>query len=493
MHIVFVAGVYEYATACLPTSYSGVSYCFLNIICSSEAYIEISTSADTISFTLAPGELYHKEISNDFLPIMGYESKALRVTSDVEILVLMYSDHVSSPFFNDAYMVPNQILVNGTYYTTAYDNDRACGSSGFKEFYLITSFQDETSVDVVQQDGTSFALELTTFGTFTQTTTDPDNHLATATKIASNKPINVISGNLCIYNYASGSAPGAVTYASFIPPVESLGQQYIVPKIINEDDPPPGFSLTIVATENNTVVESDGDMYLLNRGETAVLEYAYKDQSIFVNCSDSCLVTQFSKAIADQSGAFMQFMLPEHDFSTSAYFTTLDVQPMSFLSIVIQGESPGDDVYLNGTSLGYLTWTPVNGYTTTELPIPHGAYHLESEDGRPFAAYIYFHLKHAGGGAGYSLLPTESSRVTPLPTTSSSTVPSLSSTSPPLSPTPTTPSPSLNGTLPQHTARVNGTSVSADGEDIPPQCAVVSMHGKALMSKWKSRTGNAER
>ena len=97
----------------------------------------------------------------------------------------------------------------------------------------------------------------------------------------------------------------------------------------------------------------------------------------------------------------MWSVLPYSDFSTSAYFATLDDTSKDYLSLVIKGESPVDYLYLNGEPLANLTWTSVYGYSTALMEIPHGIYELESVDGRPFAAYIYHHLSHYGGGAGY--------------------------------------------------------------------------------------------
>ena len=134
-----------------------------------------------------------------------------------------------------------------------------------------------------------------------------------------------------------------------------------------------------------------------------------------------------------RTGLLMHNVLPENNFTTSTLFTTLDHGFLpSYISLVVKDESAGDDLYLNGASLGFLNWSPINGYSSAELSIPPGVYELHSADGRPYAAYVYFHNSLHGGGAGYTLLPTESPQVTP-----SSTVPSITFTS-------STPTPSVN-------------------------------------------------
>ena len=468
---------YDYAASCLPTFNNGQDpYCYVNIVTSSEASVTIHTLGESTSLILPPTTLYKKEFDEAFHPTIGAENKAIWITSNVDIQILVYQTVSSWDYYNDVYMVPNQFRASTTYFTTSYTNN-TCSSGRSQQFYLVTSFYDETSVSILQQDGTSFELELPAFGTFAQKATDGSNHLGSGTHINSNKPINVISGNLCTNNKPDGTGDSAGTYATGIPDVQSLGQQYVVPHIANEYESPPGFTVCVVATEDGTTVECDGDMQTVNQGETAVFEYPYLDRSVFVTCSSECLVTQYAKSVSAQSGLFMQHMLPDHDFSTSAYFTTLDVHPSSFLSLVVTGEAPVDGIYLNGESLSDLTWNPGNGYSTAVKALSNGTYELDSVDGRAFAAYIYLHTQRRAGGAGYTMLPKESSRVsTTAASTTASTViytttPAVSSTAP--SVTSTTPSRPINNTLPQHTARVNGTALTEDGQEITPACAVV--------------------
>ena len=462
----FVTGFYEYAASCLPTSRPGTDHiCYVNIISSEEANITLLTAEESISLILPNGTLYKREFNEASHPTIGAENKAIRIFSDIEIQVLLYQSVDGQPFFDDVYMVPNQFKENTTYFTAAYGSSSwDCGSTWAHQFYLVTSFYDETSLSIVQQDGNTFELELPAFGTFAQKTTDIDDTLGSGTQINSNKPINVMAGNLCVGNPSVGDTAAGI-YASSIPGSESVGQQYIVPRITNEDANPPGFSVGVVATEDDTIVESDGVIRSLDQGEAAMFEYSLIDRSVFVNCSRKCLTTQYAKRINHVSGLFMQHMLPDHDFYTRAYFTTLDAYSTSFLSLVVKGESTVDGLYLNGESLQHLTWSPAYGYSTADMAISSGVYELEAEDGRPFAAYIYFHLRNNGGGAGYAMLPMESARVTTTPATTTTATPS--------STTITTPNLPTNNTFPQHTARVNGTAFTEDGQEMTPACALV--------------------
>ena len=448
-----------------------------------EATIEINTAEESVSFTLLPGQIYQREFDEILHPIQDVENKAIRIRSSNELQVLMYKSEcwATDYVFNGAYMVAKQKEQNNLYFTAA---DPAIGyfcSSGneIQQFYLITSFFYETSIHVVQKDGMAYSVDLPEFGTLFQKTTSGTDFWGIGTRIMSDKSINVVSGNLCVRKHAD-SLNIVGTYISNIPPVYSLGQQYILPKIIHEDLIPPGYSVSVVATADNTTVNIEGEEEILDQGDSLTIDYHKIDQSVSVNCSEKCLVVQYSlhsRPAERQAGMFMMPMLPDHEFSIAAYFTTLDVYPTSYVSLVIKGESPGDDLYLNGTSLGYLNWTATIGYSTAELAIPRGVYQLESAYGRPFAAYIYLHMNSGSAAAGYTLLPMETYRVTSSPTTIASTTPTTASTSTPtitLTATPTIPIPSVNSTLPQHTACVNGTVFTEDGEDISPLCMMVS-------------------
>ena len=351
------------------------------------ASVEIRTVNNHITMILPPGQVHLQDFGN-FNPTLGVESKAIRITSDVELQIVVYK---SNSWFSDAHKVPSVPSNSSIYFTTAYMGDGTiggCSSSSEKEFYLVTFFYDDTFISVIQQDGVTYEAQLRSYGTFIQTTTSPSNHIASGTMISSSKPINVISGNLCIQNNAGYGVTG--TCALNIPTVESLGKVYVLPRIISSDFLETGFSVSVVATTDNTTVESDGEVQFLNQGQTEIFDYPFLNRSIIVNCSEQCLVAQYSKSQgrSRKYGLFMLPTLPDREFST--YFSSLEVH-QSRLSLVVLGESPGDDLFLNGESLGYLNWTAINGYSTAEMTIAEDTYELESENGRPFATYIYSH------------------------------------------------------------------------------------------------------
>ena len=94
---------------------------------------------------------------------------------------------------------------------------------------------------------------------FTQVSFDTDIQIADGTQITSNAPITVVSGSLC-ENYGNGMSGSLI---SNIPPVGNLASSYMVPYLMSQNVVNPGFYLTVVAVEDNTVVEFDGDTVTL--------------------------------------------------------------------------------------------------------------------------------------------------------------------------------------------------------------------------------------
>ena len=494
--------LYEYAAVCLPRADPSASnnQCQLTILANQTAYVQVKSAYESYWFTLPPGEVFRQDLEEKFHPLDYDEDKAIRITATQPLQVLIYKSSNSVPNHNDAYLVPERPANSSQYFTTAYhDEDASTMCNGpYKQFYLLTTFEDDTFIHITQQNGAVYELNLPSFGTYLRKTTTYTYMLAQGTHITASKAINVISGNLCIYNTPEGASGSRGTYISSIPPVATLGTQYVIPNLLTQDEPAPGFSFTVVATENDTAIVSEGRLWFNDEGETLIVDHASRASPVFLTCSKPCLVTQYSKHIPNQSGMFMYTVLPETDFATFMYFTTLDAYPTSYLSLVLMGENPGENLYLNGESLASLEWTPFNGYATAELSIPEGVYELESIDGRPFAAYLYFHGMYESSGAGLALLAQELQEppqpTTPEPTTSdpdlttpepepTNTEPDLTTPEPEPTntepefttsePAPSTPGPSVNASLPQMTASVNGTAYTEDGQQMTPQCAVV--------------------
>ena len=467
--------------------------------------VTINTFNSTQFLQLQPGDVEKISFGEEMFPLDGAESKAIRLTSSAEIQVLIYKDSDDDPNeYNGVYQVPSKRVSATSFLTPASNRPEACSGSGVgNQFFLISTFHDSTTIEVTYQDGSSFEVTLLAFGTFTDVTFDSQNLIADGTQITSNASISIVSGNLC--DNILGSQSG--TFISNIPPIDRLDNIYMIPHTISQSTASPGFNLVVVAVHDNTVVEFDGETVTLPTvGNSTTFIRNYPTDWMFVNCSKNCLAVQFTIAVSHAFGRFMLSMLPAQDFYTLTFFTTLDIHPTSYISLVVEGEDPGTDILLNGDSLGHLDWSTSHGYAMAETAIPQGTYILESMNDRQFAAYVYTHSEIYAGGAGYALLPlscdgpitttpttiptsapttpTQTPPTTPTviptsapttPTQTPPTSPTAIPTSAPTIPTQTPPTPPPMGNLPQISVRLNGTVHTEDGQNMTLSCAQVNI------------------
>ena len=282
------------------------------------------------------------------------------------------------------------------YFTQSYILVISCSGSYYKQFFSVVSFFDDTIIEVASADGIQYEKNLGDFGTYTEMITFSGDDLARGSRVQASKPVNVISGNLCVINSASGDAE-AGTYLSSIVPNTALGNEYIIPSITTGPSEHPGYSISIVAIVNDTSVEFNGTLVEeLMAGEAIAFELPYSNQWSLVNCSSNCSVVQFSKSKRGTAGAFMTQIQPLQEFYTSAYFTTPDFHNTSYLSIVVDGtEDP--ELILNGNPIDDVTWGTLKGYRTGTITVTHGTYHLSSPSNHFFAVYVYSHAEYYQG------------------------------------------------------------------------------------------------
>ena len=456
--LLFIAGQHEYAAVCVPTHYKRApdeSGCTMYIHCGPDpTNVTISTFDSTQSVSLQPDEVHKMSFDEALFPIDGVESKAIRVESNFQIQILVYKESYASSIYRfvDVYEVPSS-NVNGTRFVTSGYKDITCANTNFlNQFIIVSTLYDDTTLTIQYQNDLPVEIVLSSHGSYTKISDHPSNPIASGTMIIADAPVTVVSGNLCETNPHGGGS-----YISNIPPIANLTDHYVIPHLISQNTENPGYSLHVVASDDNTVVEFDGSVAQLDSvGNSVTFELANRREWMSLNCSKNCLAVQYTKSTSSY-GMFMLSMLGANQFYTSTTFTTLDLHPTSYISIVVEGEAPGTDILLNGDSLGDLDWGTIDGYATAETAIDNGTYVMESLASRPFVVFVYFHDdgNSGPGGAGYTKLPANRS------------VPST--------PSPTTTPPPADGnyTLPQLSVRLNGTVHTEDGENMTPQCAQV--------------------
>ena len=469
----YISGQHNYAAVCLPTHYLNEpagSGCIMYIQNGEDpANVTIRTFESTEAVSLQPNETYKMSFEGSMFPVNGAESKAIRVESGVEIQVLVFKESYtdSNYVLSDVYEVPDS-QKNATQFVTSGYNEMSCNNNQFvNQFYIVTTVHDNTAITIHPQDDPSVDIVLTSYGTYSTVSFRVDDPISSGTLITSDAPITVVSGNLCEWNPEAWGS-----YISSIPPITDLADNYVIPNIISQSTQSPGYSLHVVATESNTTIEFDGSVVELDSlGNSVTFECDDRREWMSLNCSKNCLAVQYSKTVRSSVHTYGMFMLPvigASEFYTSSTFTTMDIEPQSYISIVVEGEDPGTDILLNGNSLGDLDWGTIGGYATAETSIVQGTYIMESINNRPFAVYVYSHWSVSFdyiGGAGYTNFPKSRGISTTLPPTTATP----STTTPAATPPPS----EGNYTLPQLSVRLNGTVYTEDGEDMSPQCAQV--------------------
>ena len=174
---ILFAGDYEYASVCIPTHRLNSpvrSGCIMYVHNGNKpTNVTIAMYSDTQVVRLEPGEVHKISFWQGMFPIDGAESKAIRLTSTEEIQVLVYKDSDDGIYqYNGVYQVSSD-RANGTFFLTAASNKQTCsGLTSGNHFYLVSTFFDNTIIEVTYQNGSSFELTLPAFGTFTHVTFD---------------------------------------------------------------------------------------------------------------------------------------------------------------------------------------------------------------------------------------------------------------------------------------------------------------------------------
>ena len=124
-----------------------------------------------------------------------------------------------------------------------------------------------------------------------------------------------------------------------------------------------------------------------------------------VTCSDLCQAVMFT--IGQNIGNFL-FSLPgDFRYGKFAKFAPLDFDGDHWLSLVVYGLPPMDDIFLNGESLSDKVWNVIDPFSLTQIPIEKGvSYTISSVGEKTFGAYVYCHFDgEVNGGYSFSVEP----------------------------------------------------------------------------------------
>ena len=102
--------------------------------------------------------------------------------------------------------------------------------------------------------------------------------------------------------------------------------------------------------------------------------------------------------------------IPLDHFYHFCFFSTTDYDYPHYITLVVKGLGPMDDVYLDDESLESQEWSSAGEFSYMYMVISKGVHRISSIS-RPLAAYVYCHTGTYLGGYGYAVLPSSGKRV----------------------------------------------------------------------------------
>ena len=362
---------YEYAVACPPThrpEYPSYSGCAVSIVSEyTMAMVNISTVNSQWTQAVSPGIPQTINFNQTVHTTCGLEDKAIMLVSETELVVLLHKlDSTSSEIFLDATQVYDLQMAGFEYYIL---NTRSgCSSSSYiNAFYMIMSHWPATFLQVYESDVFVEAQVLTHHQVYTTYTTSISVDFS-GRYIHSNYPVTIIAGTLCVGNLDSDYSG---TYMTSLPPIIHYGEDYAAPSIASPIAT--GYRLDVVAAEDDTRVTFEGENVDLDKGETSSIEFLWNNLASMVTCSKKCLLIQYSvSTLGLINGDFMINVIPTEQFYKYSYFSTIDYDVQHYVSIMVHGLPPMDDIFLDGTPLNDETWRFRDKYTYIDLPVERG-------------------------------------------------------------------------------------------------------------------------
>jgi hypothetical protein len=248
----------------------------------------------------------------------------------------------------DAYQVYDSRLAGYDYFILNKLNQ--CNSTDYvKSFYSVLSFEDSTFIEIYSPGGTFVgASVINRFQVFTNRTTIAGDDFS-GMRIKVHKPALMVTGTLCAGNKVNDIPE---SYITSLQPLLFYGKDYVTPVIGGSIRA--SYGLRVLASEDNTQVRHEGDIQILNRGEFLEYEYLVNDLATQFVCSEPCLVVEWSDG--PDIGNFMFNVFAQSQYTRIATFLTLDFEGEHWVSIVVDGYPPMDDIFLNGQDLYDETW-----------------------------------------------------------------------------------------------------------------------------------------
>ena len=356
----------------------------------SAANITITSVDEETTIRLEPGKTFTHTLDITYQTDNGTEDKGVLITADTVLhIVLELLDLYHQPVRNiDSTQIlplPHSLKQYKYYLVLQHlSSSMQCRDSTHTQFYTIAA-SEPTLVSIHNEREVEVTMDLDPHQTYTYVITGSNLDVdPTGKLVISTEGVSVISGTLCDNRIVSRS------YFTHIQP--SMQRQlsrtyYVAPQILNY-----GYDLRIIAAENNTWVRVDSNRYLIEEGQFIHHSFPFGDTMCVIQCDGGCSAYIVPNMFHDVVGTVLLGIIPTSDFYTSAYLITPDYnvdEVRHYVSLVLEGCHPYDDITLDGESHAGWAWRYSGGFSHLWMMISKGSHWLQSTEGRQFAAYVY--------------------------------------------------------------------------------------------------------
>ena len=364
----------------------------------------------------------------------GYEYRNLGLhitslpTNPITVLVIGYIRHTTMTYVAHPYL--EQLTTAYTYYGVS--GDTLHGTSQV----LLISCRDNTTVTIMPSQNVSLPqnpqlsdsryLNIPAGDSHTVTLHEMQSLLInsqfdlTGTKIVSNHPLTVISGDECInvpseYHYCDA-------ISTQIPPTVNWGNSFLLPPLTSRTN---GQRYKIIASENNTIAEIKCGT---NAKETVVLSNDGDIHQFDTNSNEYCTVLTSNPSYVAEYGFGHEYLndsygdpllmtIPPLDqYIHNVTFSSIATMPKNYFTILVPNDQYFNQTYLYNGFTFTPTWTTIYypngsiagyGYSTQ---FGGGVTISHSNVNGQIAVIVYGFMRYGGYGyiAGMKLTPINS-------------------------------------------------------------------------------------
>jgi len=383
----------------------------------------------TYNFDLQPGESYTMRIPENELDLLHrnsgiIENKGIFITSTGDISVYAFNERFKSA---DGTVVLPLSTLGKDYLITSHFETAPNKISGVElnenneSIILVVGVEDNTKVEITPSvttvDGKKASVPIYLNLNAGQSYQLKARGDLTGSRIRVMNPntqkcqnIAVFAGNKWGTVGECGSAPDHLFQQMY--PVHSFGENYIHIPLKTRSS---GELVKIVATEDNTVVNFDGNpVRTLGEGEWFTHEFE-PDKPVSIESSKPISVTTFAKSrdcnvksdlFYAYGDPFMLTYSPNNRLLTDVTFESMDIVQISYhyVNILVRTESKGSTI-LDGKNLGSkLQPVPGNSeFSFARIKISGGEHRLSNPNGFIAYAYGFGDLESYGYATGANL------------------------------------------------------------------------------------------